>query len=133
MFKYIQRNEPQDLQRHLVETEGRFDVTEIYDRSGYSPLHFAAYKNSSKIAVILCDFVRPKSVNLSGPRALQGRHREGGGTQAVGYSQGLGQHSQQGRGRIHSLALRIIPWKHRADQNTHGARSVHLGEEQAGH
>lgn len=46
-----------ELKAHLQSTKDRFDVTEIYDRSGYSPLHFAAYKNSDKICEILCDFV----------------------------------------------------------------------------
>ena len=57
VFKYIQRLEAVELKRHLIDTESRFDVTEIGDRSGYSPLHFAAYKNSEVMAEILCDFV----------------------------------------------------------------------------
>ena len=57
VFKYIQRLEDKELRRHLIETESRFDVTEIGDRSGYSPLHFAAYKNSEIMAEILCEFV----------------------------------------------------------------------------
>jgi len=32
-------------------------VTTIYDRTGYSPLHFAAYKNSDKLCDILCEFI----------------------------------------------------------------------------
>ena len=42
---------------HLELTKDKFDVTQIYDRSGYSPLHFGAYKNSEQICEILCDFV----------------------------------------------------------------------------
>ncbi|CDW85825.1 dhhc zinc finger domain containing protein [Stylonychia lemnae] len=57
VFKYIQRVEIRELQRHLIETETRFEIIEIYDRSGYSPLHFAAYKNNEKMAEILCLFV----------------------------------------------------------------------------
>jgi len=38
-------------------------VTEIYDRSGYTPLHFAAYKNNEKMAEILCLFVRINNIN----------------------------------------------------------------------
>jgi hypothetical protein len=40
-----------------VDTESRYDITEIYDKSGYSPLHFAAYKNSERMAEILMEFV----------------------------------------------------------------------------
>ena len=46
-----------ELSRHLIESENKFDVTEIFDKTGYSPLHFAAYKNSEKISEVLCDFV----------------------------------------------------------------------------
>jgi hypothetical protein len=31
---------------------------EIYDLSGYSPLHFSSYKNSEKMVEIIIDFVR---------------------------------------------------------------------------
>ena len=51
-----------ELQRHLVETESKFNATEIYDKSGYSPLHFAAYKNSDKMADVLCQFVSYKTI-----------------------------------------------------------------------
>jgi ankyrin repeat protein len=46
-----------ELTRHLIDSQAKFDVTEIFDKSGYSPLHFAAYKNSEKMAEVLCDFV----------------------------------------------------------------------------
>jgi ankyrin repeat protein len=46
-----------ELKTHLENSKEIFDLTEIYDRSGYSPLHFAAYKNSDKICTVLCDFV----------------------------------------------------------------------------
>ncbi len=42
---------------HLRLTETSYDVTEIYDKSGYSPLHFAAYKNSDRLAEVLIRFV----------------------------------------------------------------------------
>ena len=43
-----------ELSRHLIDSETKFDVTEIFDKSGYSPLHFSAYKNSEKMAEVLC-------------------------------------------------------------------------------
>jgi len=49
--------EVDELYKHLIASEHKFDITEIYDRSGYSPLHYAAYKNSEKSAEILCNFV----------------------------------------------------------------------------
>ena len=49
MFKYIQRMEPVELRKHLELTKNNFDVTTIYDRTGYSHLNFAAYKNSEHL------------------------------------------------------------------------------------
>ena len=46
-----------ELQKHLLENAHKFEITEIYDRSGYSPLHFAAYKNSEKMVELICDYV----------------------------------------------------------------------------
>eukprot|EP00347_Sterkiella_histriomuscorum_P018539 403345126 len=57
VFKLIQRMEIEQLKQHLLECEHILDITEIYDRQGYSPLHFAAYKNNEKMAEVLCEFV----------------------------------------------------------------------------
>jgi ankyrin repeat protein len=57
VFKLIQRQEHQELRNHLYATQYLFDVTLIFDKSGYSPLHFASYKNSDKICDILCEFI----------------------------------------------------------------------------
>ena len=62
VFKYIQRMEPNELKNHLELTRDRFEITEIYDRTGYSPLHFAAYKNSDRLCEILCEFVLARSM-----------------------------------------------------------------------
>ncbi len=65
VFKYIQRVECAELARHLRESEGRFELLEIVDKSGYTPLHFATYKNSEKTAMILCEFVLGRHKSLS--------------------------------------------------------------------
>ena len=49
--------EGMELKAHLEHTKDKFDVTNLYDRSGYSPLHFAAYKNSDRLCEILCEFI----------------------------------------------------------------------------
>jgi len=46
-----------ELHYHLVKTASKFKVTQIFDRSGYSPLHYAAYKNADKMCEILINFV----------------------------------------------------------------------------
>ena len=33
------------------------DITKVYNCDGFSPLHFAAYKNCSIAACILCQYV----------------------------------------------------------------------------
>jgi len=50
VYKYIHRHDRVELRNHLIASEDRFDITEISDKSGYSPLHFAAYKNSEEMA-----------------------------------------------------------------------------------
>jgi hypothetical protein len=46
-----------ELTRHLIDSEARYSILEIYDRSGYSALHFASYKNSEKMVEIIVEFV----------------------------------------------------------------------------
>ncbi|CDW85828.1 dhhc zinc finger domain containing protein [Stylonychia lemnae] len=66
VFKFIQRGVISDLKDHIYTCKDRIDICKIYDRQGYSPLHFAAYKNSDKMCEILCEFVKFKiSENLS--------------------------------------------------------------------
>jgi ankyrin repeat protein len=54
LFKYISRNEETYLKSHLEMCLDKFDVTTVFDRSGYSPLHFAAFKNFEKVCEVLC-------------------------------------------------------------------------------
>lgn len=46
-----------ELRAHLDATKDRFNVANIYDKSGYSPMHYAAYKNIAKACEILVEFV----------------------------------------------------------------------------
>lgn len=40
---------------NLGENESRFvDITKVYNCDGFSPLHYAAYKNCSLAACVLC-------------------------------------------------------------------------------
>jgi hypothetical protein len=64
VFKYIQRVEIHELARHLVATEDRYNLTTIYDRSGYTPLHFATYRNVQDAIEVLIDFVRHSLCDL---------------------------------------------------------------------
>eukprot|EP00347_Sterkiella_histriomuscorum_P023344 403335004 len=57
VYKLIQRGNVNDLLAHLQTSKERFDITSIYDRQGYTPLHFAAYKNQGSICKALCEFV----------------------------------------------------------------------------
>lgn len=57
IYKFIQRNEDVELKSHIELCQTKFDITKIFDKSGYSPLHFAAFKNSELMCYILCDFI----------------------------------------------------------------------------
>ena len=46
-----------ELKNHLDTTKDKFNITQIYDKSGYTPLHYAAYKNIEKACEILIDFI----------------------------------------------------------------------------
>jgi ankyrin repeat protein len=68
--------EPTELKHHLEATRERFDVTTIFDRTGYSPLHFAAYKNSDKLCEILCEFVLNPSPDESEENDEETKHQK---------------------------------------------------------
>lgn len=57
VFKFINRGDEKQLKEHLDQVKEKVDLTKIYDRSGYSPLHFAAFKNHDQICKALCDHV----------------------------------------------------------------------------
>lgn len=57
VFKFIQRMDFTELKNHLNLTKDKFNVVNIYDNSGYSPIHYAAYKNIEKACDILIHFV----------------------------------------------------------------------------
>ena len=46
-----------ELKQHLGTTRDKLNVTQIYDKSGYSPLHYAAYKNIEKACDVLVEFI----------------------------------------------------------------------------
>ena len=60
VFKFIQRMDFEELKNHLDATKDKFNVVAIYDKSGYSPMHYAAYKNIFKACEILVDFILAK-------------------------------------------------------------------------
>ena len=57
VFKFIQRMDFTELENHLYATKDKFDLMKIYDKSGYTPIHYAAYKNIEKACEILVNFV----------------------------------------------------------------------------
>lgn len=46
-----------ELENHLFASKEKFDLLKIYDKSGYTPIHYAAYKNIEKACEILIQFV----------------------------------------------------------------------------
>lgn len=55
-----------ELKNHLDATKDKFNVVSIYDKSGYSPIHYAAYKNIEKACEILIDFILTDDVHQRG-------------------------------------------------------------------
>ena len=55
-----------DLRQHLNTTKGKFNVKKIYDKSGYSPIHYAAYKNIKKACEIIIEFILQDDKDQSG-------------------------------------------------------------------
>ena len=56
-FKLIQRCENAELERHLLQIRFKQDIVKIWDKSGYSLLHYAAYKNNERGVEILVRFI----------------------------------------------------------------------------
>jgi len=46
-----------ELKKHLIATRDKFNLLNIFDKSGYSPINYAAYKNIEKACEILIEFV----------------------------------------------------------------------------
>jgi ankyrin repeat protein len=53
VFKYIQRMDFPELLKHLQNTKDKYDLLALFDKSGYTPMHYAAYKNIDKAVEIL--------------------------------------------------------------------------------
>jgi hypothetical protein len=84
IYTYIQRMDYRKLKNHLnylasssdgqTGTTGTMvDITQIYDRKGYTPIHFAAFQNSLKSLQILCEHILKHS---QGPQTPQQQLRE---------------------------------------------------------
>lgn len=56
VFKYIQRMHFSELESHLYATKDKFNLMTIYDKSGFNPLHYSAYKNTDRAVEILINF-----------------------------------------------------------------------------
>ena len=46
-----------ELRQHLNATKDKFNVMNIFDKSGYSPIHYAAYKNIERACEVLIEFI----------------------------------------------------------------------------
>ena len=57
VFKYIQRMDFPELVKHLQNSRDKYDLLSLFDKSGYTPMHYAAYKNIDKAVEILIKFV----------------------------------------------------------------------------
>ena len=67
VFRLIYRSDQHQadaLQQHLNDTKDRIDITNIFDRGGYSPLNYAAYKDRYMAYKALINFVQKRETEL---------------------------------------------------------------------
>ena len=57
VYQLIICGEHEKLERHLEENSERFNVTRIFNQSGFTPAHLAAYKGQNRMCEILINFV----------------------------------------------------------------------------
>jgi len=57
IYKLIVKKDNHSLKEHLLNKESVLNLTEIYDKQGYSPLHFATFKNSYSAVKVLLNFL----------------------------------------------------------------------------
>ena len=60
-----------ELRQHLNATKDKFNVMNIFDKSGYSPIHYAAYKNIERACEVLIEFILQEETTAT-------RHLNGG-------------------------------------------------------
>jgi len=77
IFKHIQRMNFAELEKHLRSTRDKFDIMQIYDKSGYTPIHYAAYKNIDRAVEIIIKFVLSEEFDRTG-------HMNGGSGETEG-------------------------------------------------
>ena len=61
-----------ELENHLHATRDKFDLMKIYDKSGYTPIHYASYKNIEKACEILIQFVLSDNEDEANAALLNG-------------------------------------------------------------
>lgn len=67
LFAMIKSNEIENLGNHLAETKDLFDIMQISNDMGFSPIHFAAYKSQLQTCEILIDFILNVQEPLANP------------------------------------------------------------------
>jgi ankyrin repeat protein len=48
VYKLIQKQDHEELRVHLEKTKNKYEIMRLFDSSGYTPLHYAAYKNNEQ-------------------------------------------------------------------------------------
>ena len=69
-------------------TRDKFDMMQIHDKSGYTPIHYAAYKNIDKAVDIIIDFALSEEFDRSSMR-------NGGSGETDGIHQEMLQNARQ--------------------------------------
>ena len=57
VYKLISKLNCEGLAAHLKSTRTRIDVNKVFDKSGYTPLLYAAYKNIQRACEVIIEFL----------------------------------------------------------------------------
>ena len=57
IWAYINNHDHEGLENHLEMTKNKIDITRLYNSSGFTPIHLAAYKGQNQTIQIMIDFV----------------------------------------------------------------------------
>ena len=68
VFKLIARSETKKLKTHLSTSKNKIDIRNIYNESGYSPIHYAAYKNFTAVCEVIVEFMLSEDAPVSNSR-----------------------------------------------------------------
>ena len=98
--------------RHLNATKDKFDIVAIFDKSGYTPMMYAAYKNHERACEILIDFILQDEESKGPPN--------NGGSGETGDPKIIKEHLRQQRKTL------LVSWLNQHSKGDDGFSALHF-------